>query len=72
MNSRFSLILIACVLIFGGILFFNKKEAKSPENKNNISRKKILKGLLIDIIFFNSVKCKKIIRFVSGCELCIN
>ena len=40
MNSRFSLILIACVLVFGGILFFNKKEAKSPENKSNTSNVK--------------------------------
>ncbi len=32
MKSRFSLILIACVVIFGGILVFSKKDAKSPES----------------------------------------
>lgn len=30
MKSRFSLILIACMVIFGGILFATKKDAKSP------------------------------------------
>ena len=30
MNSRFSLILVSCVIIFGGILIFSKKDAKSP------------------------------------------
>ncbi len=30
MKSRFSLILIACVVIFGGILFFSKKDASAP------------------------------------------
>lgn len=30
MKSRFSLILIACMVIFGGILFVTKKDAKSP------------------------------------------
>lgn len=30
MKSRFSIILIACVVIFGGILFFSKKDASAP------------------------------------------
>lgn len=30
MKSRFSLILIACVVIFGGILLFSKKDASAP------------------------------------------
>lgn len=32
MKSRFSLILIACVIIFGGILFVSKKDASAPKN----------------------------------------
>lgn len=35
MKSRFSLILIACVVIFGGILFINKKDTKSPTGGSN-------------------------------------
>lgn len=35
MKSRFSLILIACVVIFGGILIFSKKDAKSPNGSNS-------------------------------------
>jgi protein-disulfide isomerase len=35
MKSRFSLILIACVLIFGGILLVSKKDAKSPDGSNS-------------------------------------
>jgi protein-disulfide isomerase len=34
MGSRFSLILIACVVIFGGILFFSKKDAEAPKNSD--------------------------------------
>lgn len=32
MKSRFSLILIACVIVFGGILFVSKKDAAAPKN----------------------------------------
>jgi protein-disulfide isomerase len=35
MKSRFSLILIACVVIFGGILVFSKKDEKSPDSGNS-------------------------------------
>lgn len=34
MKSRFSLILIACVVIFGGVLFFSKKDATAPTDGN--------------------------------------
>lgn len=34
MGSRFSLILIACVIIFGGILFVSKKDAEAPNGGN--------------------------------------
>jgi protein-disulfide isomerase len=34
MKSRFSLILIGCVVIFGGILFFTKKDASAPTTSN--------------------------------------
>lgn len=34
MKSRFSLILIACVLVFGAILFFGKKDASAPTDEN--------------------------------------
>ncbi len=34
MKSRFSLILIACVVIFGGILVLTKKDSKSPNDSN--------------------------------------
>lgn len=34
MKSRFSLILIACVIIFGGILLFSKKDASAPKDNN--------------------------------------
>lgn len=34
MKSRFSLILIACVVIFGGILLFGKKDASAPVDEN--------------------------------------
>lgn len=34
MKSRFSLILIACVVIFAGILFASKKSADAPTNSN--------------------------------------
>lgn len=32
MGSRFSLILIACVIIFGGVLFVTKQDAEAPKN----------------------------------------
>lgn len=35
MKSRFSLILIAAVVIFGGLLIFNKKDAKSPDGSSS-------------------------------------
>jgi protein-disulfide isomerase len=35
MKSRFSLILIAAVVIFGGLLIFNKKDSKSPDGSNS-------------------------------------
>lgn len=38
MKSRFSLILIACVVIFGGILIFSKKDTKSPSSNNSTSQ----------------------------------
>lgn len=34
MKSRFSLILIACVVVFGAILFFGKKDASAPTDSN--------------------------------------
>jgi len=34
MKSRFSIILIACVVIFGGILLFSKKDASAPKDSN--------------------------------------
>lgn len=34
MKSRFSLILIACVVIFGGILLLGKKDASAPVDSN--------------------------------------
>lgn len=34
MKSRFSLILIACVVIFGGILFVTKKDSKTASSSN--------------------------------------
>lgn len=34
MKSRFSLILVACVVIFGGILFLSKKDASAPTDSN--------------------------------------
>lgn len=34
MKSRFSLILIACVVIFGGILVFTKKDSKTPSSSD--------------------------------------
>lgn len=44
MNSRFSLILVAMVIIFGGILVFNKKDAKSPENSTTAQPTNLVRG----------------------------
>ncbi len=49
MNSRFTVIIIACVVVFGGILFANKKHANAPtdstaattENKKGEGKKGI-------------------------------
>ncbi len=38
MKSRFSLILIACAVLFFGILFVTKKDAKSPSGGSNSSQ----------------------------------
>jgi protein-disulfide isomerase len=38
MKSRFTIILVACVVIFGGILIFSKKDAKSPSGSNSSSQ----------------------------------
>jgi protein-disulfide isomerase len=35
MKSRFSFILIACVIVFGAILFISKKDASAPNSGNN-------------------------------------
>ena len=46
MKSRFSLILIACVLVFGAILFFGKEDATAPtdENGNAVQASNHVKG----------------------------
>jgi protein-disulfide isomerase len=46
MKSRFSLILIACVLVFGAILFFGKEDAAAPtdENGNAVQASNHVKG----------------------------
>ena len=44
MNSRFSIILVGLVIIFGGILVFNKKDAKSPEGSSDTSVTNNIKG----------------------------
>lgn len=37
MKSRFSFILIACVIVFGAILFISKKDASAPDSGENSS-----------------------------------
>ncbi len=44
MNSRFSIILISSVFIFGGILFFSKQDAKSPEGTSSVQGTSHTKG----------------------------
>lgn len=41
MKSRFSLILIACVLVFGGILFFSKKDSNNNTSSNSANTGKV-------------------------------
>src|SRR5688572_27110761 len=35
MNKRFLMILAACVVVFAGLLIFNKREAKAPTENGN-------------------------------------
>ncbi len=35
MNKRFVIILAACVAVFVGLIFFNKREASAPDGSNN-------------------------------------